>query len=242
MKVVPMPKPIKHHSNRQPRKLTIIYEDDYLIVVDKPAGLLTVGTEKEKANTLYFMLTDYVRKGDKRSPNRIFIVHRLDREASGILVFAKTEAVKRQLQDHWENVKKKYLVVVHGKCTTRHEVIESYLAENKAHHVYSTDDAEYGKLARTAYKIIKTTKNFSLLEIDLLTGRKHQIRVHMADMKHPVVGDKRYGIKDPTHNRLALHAMSLTFKHPVTGAVSTFETSAPAYIDALVGPKKNKID
>lgn len=230
-------KPGKRRFGRRPRGLTIIYEDRDLLIVDKPPGLLTISTESEKARTLYVQLTDYVRKGNPKSRNRIFIVHRLDREASGILVFAKNVVVKHRLQEQWPEVKKKYLAVVHGKCTRHSEIITSYLAENRAHVVYQTSDTSKGKLARTAYKVLKTTAHFSLLEIDLLTGRKHQIRVHLADMGHPIVGDKKYGQADRAHNRLALHAVSIAFNHPVTGASCCFATTVPAYLNMLVGRK-----
>lgn len=232
--------PKHHHSRHLPRGMAIIYEDDDLLVVDKPSGLLTIGTDKEKLRTAYFMLTDYVRKGNAKSRKRIFIVHRLDREASGIIVFAKNAAAKQQLQSQWQETKKKYLAVVHGKCTKQADVITSYLAENKAHVVYATADPTTGKLSHTAYKVLKTTKNFSLLEIDLLTGRKHQIRVHLAGIRHPIVGDKKYGKDDRAHKRLALHASSISLRHPVSGALCTFEATLPEYFTTLVGRVKSE--
>jgi tRNA pseudouridine32 synthase/23S rRNA pseudouridine746 synthase/23S rRNA pseudouridine1911/1915/1917 synthase len=217
------------------RGLTILYEDRDLLVVDKPSGLLTIGTEREKERTAYFALTEYVRKGAARSRNRIFIVHRLDRETSGVLVFAKTVEAKVSLQSRWDETKKRYLAVVHGKCEKRSETITTYLAENSAHGVYSTADPRKGKLAHTAYTVLKETKDFTLLDVELLTGRKHQIRVHLADRGHPVVGDKRYGRADRAHGRLALHARSLAFRHPVSGKELTFGAKAPAYFRELVG-------
>jgi RluA family pseudouridine synthase len=217
------------------RGLAILYEDRYILVVDKPSGLLTVGTEREKARTAYFALTEYVRKGDARSRNRIFIVHRLDRETSGVLVFAKTAEAKVCLQGRWDETRKRYLAVVHGKCEKRSETITTYLAENSAHGVYSTADTKKGKLSQTAYAVLKETKDLTLLEVELLTGRKHQIRVHLADRGHPVVGDKRYGRANTAHRRLALHARSLSFRHPFSGEDLTFEAKAPAYFKELVG-------
>jgi tRNA pseudouridine32 synthase/23S rRNA pseudouridine746 synthase/23S rRNA pseudouridine1911/1915/1917 synthase len=217
------------------RGLAILFEDRDILVVDKPAGLLTVGTDREKARTAYFALTDYVRKGAAKSRNRIFIVHRLDRETSGVLVFAKTAEAKFGLQGRWDETKKRYLAVVHGRCEKRSETITTYLAENNAHGVYSTADTKKGKLSHTVYTVIKETKDLTLLDVELLTGRKHQIRVHLADRGHPVVGDKRYGRAHTAHRRLALHARSLSFKHPVTGDTLTFEAKAPAYFKELVG-------
>jgi RluA family pseudouridine synthase len=218
-----------------PGALAILHEDRDIIVVDKPPGLLTISTDREKSRTAYFILTDYVRKGVAKSRNRIFIVHRLDRETSGILLFAKNEAAKLRLQSQWQDTKKKYLAVVHGRCEKREETITTYLAENQAHGVYTTNDAHKGKLAHTAYKVLKQTKDFSLLEVDLLTGRKHQIRVHLAAIGHPVVGDPRYGQERKARNRLALHAKSISFAHPFSGEPLTFDTKVPAYFTALVG-------
>jgi RluA family pseudouridine synthase len=218
-----------------PKGLTIIYEDRDILVVDKPPGLLTIATVSEKSRTAYFILTDYVRKGFTRSKNRIFIVHRLDRETSGILIFAKNEDAKFRLQSQWKETRKKYLAVVHGQCEKRSETITTYLVENKAHTVYSTSDATKGRLSHTAYEVLKQTKDFALLNVELLTGRKHQIRVHLADIGHPVVGDRKYGKGNDAHKRLALHARSISFQHPSSGAQLTFETKVPAYFTKLVG-------
>ncbi|MFH0802784.1 MAG: RluA family pseudouridine synthase [bacterium] len=215
--------------------LVIIHEDRDILVVDKPPGLLTMGTETEKSRTAYFILTDYVRKGCARSKKRIFIVHRLDRDASGILIFAKNEEAKLCLQSQWKEVKKKYLAIVHGKCEKCSETITTYLAENKAYGVYSSSDPAEGKLSHTAYKVLKETKDFTLLEVEPLTGRKHQIRVHLAGIGHPIVGDRKYGKMNETYKLLALHARSISFRHPFNRKELTFETSVPAYFKKLVG-------
>lgn len=218
-----------------PGGLAILHEDRDIIVVDKPADLLTISTEREKSRTAYFILTNYVRKGVAKSRNRIFIVHRLDRETSGILIFAKNEEAKFRLQSQWQDNKKQYLAVVHGRCEKRTETITTYLAENQAHGVYNTTDTRKGKLSHTAYKVLKETRDYSLLEVDLLTGRKHQIRVHLAGIGHPVVGDERYGKEHKRHPRLALHARSISFKHPFSGEPMTFETKVPVFFNSLVG-------
>ena len=217
------------------RGLALLYEDRDILVVDKPPGLLTMGTDSEKTRTAYFILTNYVRKGHRKSRNRIFIVHRLDRETSGILVFAKTIEAKLYLQQHWDTTEKKYLAVVHGRMKKETEIISTYLAENKANLVYRTSDRSKGRLSRTAYRVLKQNKDVALLEVDLLTGRKHQIRVHLADIGHAVVGDTRYGKDNRGYRNLALHAHSLSFTHPVTGERLTFKTNAPAYFNQLVG-------
>ena len=219
-----------------PKGIVIIHEDRDILVVEKPPGLLTMGTARVRSATLYYKLTDYVRKGNPKSRERVFIVHRLDREASGILVFARHEQAKSCLQDQWPKVEKRYLAIVHGKVTPKAQTISSYLAENQAHIVYSTANAARGKLSRTAYKVLKERNALSLLEIDLLTGRKHQIRVHLAEKGHSIVGDRKYGNADRTHKRLALHAASLSFNHPFGGERVTFETRIPKYFTELMGP------
>jgi len=216
--------------------IVILYEDCDILVVDKPAGLLTMGTETEKSRTAYWILTDYVRKGCARSRNRLFIVHRLDRETSGVLVLAKTPAAKLRLQERWQDNVKQYLAVVHGRLASRAGTLTSYLAENQAHVVYSTSDPARGKLARTAYAVLKEAGGFSLLDITLLTGRKHQIRVQFADQGHPVVGDEKYGKRNDGYKRLALHARSLTLNHPVSGERLRFEAPIPVHFARWVSP------
>jgi len=214
--------------------LAILYEDRDILVVDKPPGLLTMGTDADKTRTAYFMLMNYVRKGQVKSRNRIFIVHRLDRETSGVLLFAKSEAAKFRLQEEWPDTHKKYFAVVHGRCAKTSDTIATYLAENRAHVVYSTRNKTLGKLSQTFYRVIEQTAHFALLEVDLLTGRKHQIRVHLADIGHPVVGDKKYGREDRGQTRLALHATSISFKHPFDGQPLTIETPLPPAFRALM--------
>lgn len=218
-----------------PKGLGLLYEDKDILVVDKPAGLLTVATEREKSRTAHALLTEYIRTGCGRSRKRLFVVHRLDRDTSGVLVFAKSEEAKFRLQARWKQTEKKYLAVVHGKCGKRSGIITSYLAEDKAYNVFSTSDGSRGKLSKTAYTVLKVTKNFSLLEATLLTGRKNQIRVHLAGIGHPIVGDTKYGKPDDEQPRMALHAKSISFTHPFTGRRLTFESEAPPFFTALVG-------
>jgi 23S rRNA pseudouridine1911/1915/1917 synthase len=228
----------KPNYSHLPKGLTVIHEDNDIIIVDKPPGMLTMGTEKEKERTAYFALTDYVRKGYSRSSKRIFIVHRLDRETSGIVIFAKTEKAKFYLQDNWKDTGKKYLAVVHGRCDKPSGMITSYLAENKANVVYTTEDREKGRLSSTAYRVLKETNDLTLLEIDLLTGRKHQIRVHLSGIGNPIAGDRKYGKKDDGYKRIALHALSISFKHPMNEKECFFQTEVPEYFNRLVGGVK----
>jgi len=225
-----------HHTYKKhwPRGVTILHEDRDILVVDKPPGLLTIGTDRIREGTLYSKLTDYVRKGQAKSRERVFIVHRLDREASGLLVFARSEKVKANLQDQWPEVEKRYLAIVYGKMSPKTATITSHLAENQAYKVYSTNDETTGKLSHTRYAVLSEGDGLSLLEIDLLTGRKHQIRVHLAQSGHPIVGDRKYGRDDKAHTRLALHAKSLTFNHPFTGSRVTFESKPPKCFAALM--------
>ncbi len=233
-----MHKNAKGNTKFLPKGLEILFEDRDIILVNKPSGLLTISTEREKSKTAYAALTDYVKKGSLESRNRIYIVHRLDRDTSGILVFAKTEDAKEQLQENWEQIQKKYIAVTHGHWEKSEGKISSYLAENKELIVYSTKDKTVGKLSHTSYKVLNTSKFYSLVEIDLLTGRKNQIRVHFADEDHPVVGDTKYGEENKKYMRLALHAFSIRFQHPYSGKEMYFEAEIPTFLTDLVPLKE----
>ena len=196
--------------------LTIVYEDEAIIVIDKPAGLLTIATAKEKRKTAFYMLSDYLKERENSQQARIFIVHRLDQGTSGLLVFAKNEAVKKTLQDQWEQAHKQYAAIVEGVPRQKEDKIISRLVESKALRVYSVrGNGTEGKEAITSYTVKKEGDDFALLDITLLTGRKNQIRVHMADLGHPIAGDKKYGAKTNPLKRMALHAYKLSFNHPI---------------------------
>jgi RluA family pseudouridine synthase len=230
-----MPATKRTPAKYQPKGLTIIHEDKDIIVVEKPCGLLTIGTDRDKTRTVHTILNEYVRKGDPRSRNRIYIVHRLDRDTSGILILAKSEPAKIFLQGHWQETSKRYLTIVHGSLTPKAGTISSYLAENSAFRVYSTPDPALGKLSHTEYTVLKETKGLSVLEIHLLTGRKHQIRVHLSEKGHPVAGDRKYGRENDVYGTLALHAKSISFTHPVNGKRLFFETGVPDFFTRLAG-------
>ena len=197
---------------RNKDKLKILYEDKYLIIVSKPHNMLTISTDKEKENTLYNRVSLYVKKQHKS--NKIFIVHRLDKDTSGIVVFAKSTLVKQQLQNNWDNVIRKYVALVEGKIE-KSDIIKNYLAETKTLQTYITNDKKIGKLAITKYKPIKVENNSTLIDLEILTGRKNQIRVHMASIKHPIIGDKKYGSTKNPYRRLCLHAYYIEFMHPI---------------------------
>ena len=228
------PKGKPRSRRHQPRGLTILHEDDHLLVVDKSSGLLTMSNARERDRTAYFALNNYVRKGNAKSRKRIFIVHRLDRDTSGVLIFAKSEVDKRFLQDKWSGFSKKYFAVVRGILSEKEGILESYLAENVVHRMYAVDDPKKGKLAKTGYKVIRESKRYSLVEIDLLTGRKNQIRVHFADIGCPVAGDKVYGDQVKGIKRLTLHAGTMTILHPKTKQHVTFEAQLPTYFNSLL--------
>ena len=207
------------------KNIDIIYEDKNIIVINKPSGLLTVATEKEKNKTAYHLVMEYLKKKNKN--NRIFIIHRLDKDTSGIIMFAKNERAKHLYQDNWNDIVKKrcYYAVIDGKMQNKEGTIKSYLKEN-GNMVYSVKDRS-GKLAITEYKVLKERKNISLLDINLKTGRKNQIRVHMKENKTPILGDLKYGEKSKLINRLALHAYKLELINPVTKKLLTFEVNMP---------------
>ncbi len=213
------------------KNIDIIYEDKDIVVINKPSGLLTVATEKEKNKTAYHLVMEYLKKKNKN--NRIFIIHRLDKDTSGIIMFAKNERAKHLYQDNWNDIVKKrcYYAVIDGKMENKEGTIKSYLKEN-GNMVYSVKDRS-GKLAITEYKVLKERKNISLLDINLKTGRKNQIRVHMKENKTPILGDLKYGEKSKLINRLALHAYKLELINPVTKKLLIFEASMPNEIKTL---------
>ncbi len=207
--------------------LTILYEDDDILVIAKEAGLLSIASAKETEATAYRQLSEHVRRDNPRS--RIFIVHRLDRDTSGVMMFAKSEKVQQQLQNTWhERVSERtYIALVEGQVKRSEGVIESWLKENKALKMYSSRYPNDGQHAITHYKLLQACRDYSLLEVELETGRKNQIRVHMQDLGHPVAGDKKYGAKSNPIGRLGLHAKTLAFQHPSSGEPMRFEAPAP---------------
>lgn len=217
------------------RRLKLVYEDDDIIVVNKGYGLLSMGTDKIKEGTAYSILREYLKWQNPR--NMLFIVHRLDRDTSGLMVFAKTQEAKDKLQHNWNNmvISRKYLAVVEGKPEPEEGEVRSYLAENSRFEVYSTDKPEEGQLAVTRYRTLRSRNGYSLMEVSLDTGRKNQIRVHMKDLGHPIAGDRRYGAKSSPIHRMALHAQTLRFIHPITRKDMNFSTPVPASFARMVG-------
>ena len=209
-------------------KLRIIFEDAYLIVVEKKEGLLTVSTGNADETTAFSILKNYVKKS---SPdNRIYVVHRLDRETSGVIMFAKNRDVQLTLQENWHRIitRRIYVALVEGKVEKEEDTIVTWLLENeKSLKIHSSDTDNGGQQAITHYRRVKSNDDYSLLEIELETGRKNQIRVHMQGIGHPIAGDKKYGGNISPINRLGLHARLLAFYHPVTTEEISFETQVP---------------
>jgi 23S rRNA pseudouridine1911/1915/1917 synthase len=219
----------KKKTDEKPRfrGMRIVHEDADIIVIEKGSGLLSIATDAEKSKTAYSMLSEYVKKFDPK--NLIFIVHRLDRDTSGLMMFAKSKKVQEALQKDWNEsiIERSYVVVVEGEVEKTEGTITSWLKENKALVMYSSQIPDDGQKAITNYKVLKVGKQFSLLEVKLETGRKNQIRAHMKDLGHSVTGDKKYGAKLNPIGQMGLHARVLAFKHPITGKTFRFDTPIP---------------
>jgi 23S rRNA pseudouridine1911/1915/1917 synthase len=213
----------KAPENTQNAPFPVLFEDDSIIVVEKRAGLLTYGERGTSGTSLYMMINDFLRERSK-GKEKIFVVHRLDREVSGILVFAKSEDIQEQIKDHWKETEKRYYAFVEGKPPQQEGTISSWLKENKAQRVYTARESPDAKFAVTHYKVIKEHPEHTLLEINIETGRKHQIRVHLSDLGCPIVGDRKYGADDKVKRRIRLHAFFLAIPHPVTGERMEFQT------------------
>jgi 23S rRNA pseudouridine1911/1915/1917 synthase len=224
-------------SNPQLPNLKIIYEDEFLIVIQKNPGLLSIATDKERESTAFSILSNYVKLTDAR--NKIFVVHRLDKDASGLMMFAKSEQVQEILQSAWQEIveERNYVVVVEGEVEEQEGTISNWLLENKNLVMYSTDKPGEGQQAITHYRVLEIRNGWSLLEVSLETGRKNQIRVHMKDLGHPIAGDKKYGATGNPIHRLALHAQVLRFKHPISNQSLHFKTAIPPEFLKLLSNK-----
>ncbi|GHV31389.1 hypothetical protein AGMMS4952_20040 [Spirochaetia bacterium] len=213
------------YPRRLPRGLLLLYEDRDLMVVDKPAGLLSIAAGAEREKTAYRILSEYLRKkGEKRRPA---VVHRLDRETSGVMLFAKSDAVKRKLMEHWDEavLERRYLALVEGELAEMAGTIDASLGEDRGGRVLVVAG---GQRAVTHWKLLKTNGRLSLLSLELETGRRNQIRAHLAHLGHPVAGDRKYGARLDPLKRLCLHAERIVFHHPHDGRVLTFEVKPPA--------------
>ena len=212
--------------------LPIIFENDEMIVINKPSGLLSIASDKEKSSTAYRMLSDYVQQKDKH--NRIFVVHRLDEDTSGVLMVAKNPDIQKALQDNWNDIvsKRGYYAIVEGKLSQKEGTVKSYLKKNAQNLMYSSKDKN-GQFSITHYKVIKESDKYSLLDVNIDTGRKNQIRVHMGDLGHHVIGDDKYGNPSNPLKRLGLHAYCLELTHPITKKKMKFTAPMPKEFESL---------
>lgn len=219
-------------KNKSSLPFDILYEDNYIIVVNKPAGLLTISTAKEKEKTLYHYVSSYLK--EKNKSNKVFIVHRLDKETSGVVVFAKDEKTKNMLQKDWNRLVsvREYTAVVHGLMSKKSARLVDKLMETKTNLVYITKKQD-GKEAITNYKVIKENSKYSLLKINIETGRKNQIRVQLENIGNPIVGDNKYGEKDGM-KRLYLHANKLKMFYPIMKKEMEFKTEVPMEFKHLI--------
>lgn len=215
--------PKKH----RPQGFEIIHEDRDLIIVEKHAGKLSVAALWNKDATVHSDLNHYIRKGNPKASKTVYVVHRLDQATSGLMIFAKSEQAQQFLKENWSKFTKNYLTIVHGNLKTKSGLIESYLDEDEDYHVHSSKDSQKGKLARTEYKVIAESEKFSAVKINLLTGKKNQIRVHMAELGHPVVGDQKYGAANSKYKDLMLHAYRMQFLHPFSKKTVTVTSAIP---------------
>jgi len=223
---------VAEHGAALEHRLRIIHLDDAIIVVDKPAGLLSMGSEREKQRTAHRILNEHLKRRTRSPRQQVFIVHRLDRETSGLMLFARSESAQAALQRNWKSVAKKYLAVVKGVPPKAQGTLTDHLVESKSFLVHRVEKG--GQLAITHYRVLRTVSDKSLLELTLETGRKHQLRVQLATLGHPIVGDRRYGAGDRIETRLALHSCELKFRHPVSGASMEFRSALPIPLNALV--------
>ncbi len=226
---------LNNDGKKAPCPVPIIYEDDNYLVLEKKSGLLTIATDREKDKTLYHIARQYVKSNNKN--NNIFIVHRLDKDTSGIVLFVKNEKLKFQLQEDWNNCVKKrsYVAIVEGILEKKQDKLISYLIENQnSNMVYSTKNKKEGKVAITNYKVNKETKKYSLVDIIIETGRKNQIRVQFNDINHKIVGDKKYGQINEKHKRLYLHSNELVIIDPITKEKLSFTSKVPTSFKELL--------
>ncbi len=215
--------------------LKIVYLDDAIVVIDKPAGLLSMGSEREKEKTAHRILNDHLRGEAKSREQQAFIVHRLDRETSGLMLFARNRSMQAALQQNWKAVTKGYLAVVEGVLAKPQGTLIDRLVESKSLMVHRVEQG--GEIAIKHYRVVEACRDKSLVELTLETGRKHQIRVQLAGLGHPVAGDRKYGARSDAARRLALHSCELRFRHPVSGAPMEFRSALPARLRQLLEPR-----
>lgn len=233
-KVIIRPKAFAAPETKLASGIRIRHEDADIIIIEKPDDLLSIASPSEPEKTAYAFLTDHVRQGNRLNRQRVWVVHRLDRETSGLMIFAKTEAAKRALQENWDAVEKKYLAVIEGVPSAEAGLLDSHLDESNPLKVYVTKEGSRTRHALTRYRVMKKGNATTLVELTLETGRRHQIRVQLAHAGYPIVGDGKYGAETNPIKRLALHASSLRFVHPGTHEKMRFDSPLPGDLGRLV--------
>jgi pseudouridine synthase, RluA family len=232
--VVTIHRTTKKQEYKQLRGLKIIYEDNALVIINKEAGLLAIATDREKRETAYSIISEYLKDSNPKS--RVFVLHRLDRETSGLMMFAKNEEVQEMMQKNWDDIilTRSYAAVIEGSLSPEEGSIVSWLTEDKNYKMYSSFTDNGGQKAITHYRTLKTNDHFSLIELNLETGRKNQIRVHLQHVGHPIIGDKKYGSRASLIKRVALHANELVFVHPITKETLQFKSRIPEKMNSLL--------
>lgn len=233
---------MKYNQARKRNKLkglTIVFEDEYLIIVEKDAGMLSVGTEKERTNTIFSILNQYV-KAKRGKDSRIYVLHRLDREVSGLMAFALDEETQLMFQKNWDKIVPvyKYTAILEGQLEPKKGTVKSWLTENKNYMVFSSSSNNGGQEAISNYEVITQTKHFTQISATLVTRRKNQLRAQMNMLKHPIVGDRKYGASGNPIKRIALHGSEMTVVHPATGQKLEFQSTLPKKMQLLIFEKK----
>lgn len=236
IRILPRPKLLQKGEFNNPN-IDIIYEDYDVIVINKREGLLSVGTAGDKENTAYHHINMYVHKQGRG--HHIYVVHRLDRKTSGVMMFAKSMAARDALRSNWNNmvIERSYYAVVEGVPQYRKDSIKSYLTEDKMLKIHSSFINNGGQMAVTSYEVLQDNGDYALCKLNLDTGRKNQIRVQMSAIGHPVAGDAKYDAQTNPLKRVCLHAATLQFIHPKTGKLMKFEVPVPGGFFKIVKRK-----
>lgn len=215
------------------QQLRVVYEDSDIIVIDKRNGLLSIGTDKEQKRTAYYILSDYVKQ--QSADNKIFVVHRLDRETSGLMMFAKSESIQERLQRGWHKLvlDRRYVAVIEGALPNAEGVIDAPLTQDRNHKMWVTRPGE-GEEATTYYTTLRKGEHYSLVDLQLVTGKKNQLRAHLEWKGTPIAGDKKYGAKSNPAARVCLHAYKLSIIHPTTGKQLDFDTRIPKLFEECI--------
>lgn len=219
-------------------QVKVLFEDKWMVVIEKASGLLSVANDTAREKNAYHIIKDYVRHDNPDA--ELYVCHRLDQYTSGILVFAKDEALMNEMRSNWDFYVKerKYVCVTENIPPRKEDTIESLLTQNEHLRVHSTNDETVGRLAVTHYRVMQTRGRYALVDVEIFTGKKNQIRVHMSEMGCPIAGDVKYGAETNPARRLMLHNYRLTFVHPVSGETMRFTLPMPSVFRKLTQPEQ----